>query len=33
MLNGGNYKKLFLNKKNTIRDKEMLRLRKKYFSF
>lgn len=33
MLKGGNYKKLFSNKKNLIRDKEMLKLRKKYFSF
>ena len=33
MLEGASYKKLFLNKKNLIRDKEMLNLRKKYFSF
>ena len=33
MLQGANYKYLFLNKKNLIRDKEMLNLRKKYFSF
>ena len=33
MIKGGNYKKLFSNKKNLIRDKEMLKLRKKYFSF
>ena len=33
MLQGGNYKNLFLNKKNVIRDKEMVNLRKKYFTF
>tara|TARA_Y100001970_G_C14168729_1_gene822837 strand:+ start:297 stop:1202 length:906 start_codon:yes stop_codon:yes gene_type:complete len=33
MLQGASYKNLFLNKNNLIRDKEMLNLRKKYFSF
>lgn len=33
MIEGANYKKSFLNKKNIIRDTEMNKLRKKYFSF
>jgi hypothetical protein len=32
MLNGANFKKVFMNKKSLIRDKEMINLRLKYFN-